>query len=395
MFPHSLRTLAADGFRRSLWGYILVAIFLGGWGAWFLRARVAVYAVTEAARLEIAQAAHPIAAPVAGRVALTHLVVGQEVQAGAVLVELEADAQRLELEEAQARHAAFATQLSALRKEIAAEEEARREEGQAAQRALEEARARHHEAEVAAQAAEEEAALFTRLQARDLAAQLDLLRSKAEARKRRAAADTLRLAVGRLEGEQRTRERERRVRLERLTREITRLEGELATAAATNARLAHAIEQRRIRAPIGGRLGEVANLRIGAVVHEGDILGAVVPPGDLRVVAQFLPSTALGRLRPGQPARVRLEGFPWAQFGSLAATVARVANEARDGRIRVELSLQRDPASPIPLQHGLPGTVEVEVERAAPATLVLRAVGKRLGAPTGALGAEDGGGVTR
>ena len=50
---------------------------------------------------------------------------------------------------------------------------------------------RHHEAEVAAQAADEEAEVFTRLQARGLPAQIDVLRAKAEAQKRRAAVDTL------------------------------------------------------------------------------------------------------------------------------------------------------------------------------------------------------------
>ena len=60
-------------------------------------------------------------------------------------------------------------------------------------------------------------------------------------------------------------------------------------------------------------------------------------------------------------------------------TVASVAHETRDGQIRVELSLTPDFTSAIPLQHGLAGTVEVEVERVTPVTLVLRTVGKRLG----------------
>jgi len=68
-----MRALAVDGFRRSLWGYILVAILLGSWGAWFLRARMAVYEVTETARLESDQAVHPIQSPVTGRVVATHL----------------------------------------------------------------------------------------------------------------------------------------------------------------------------------------------------------------------------------------------------------------------------------------------------------------------------------
>jgi membrane fusion protein (multidrug efflux system) len=155
----------------------------------------------------------------------------------------------------------------------------------------------------------------------------------------------------------------------------------MTTAAATVERLAHEIERRRIRAPMAGRLREIAELRIGSVVREGDRLAAVVPWGELQVVADFLPPSALGRIRVGQSARLRLEGFPWTQYGSLAATVRRVASEVRNGRVRVELSLDPDHASPIPLQHGLPGSVEVQVERLAPATLVLRAAGKLLARP--------------
>jgi membrane fusion protein (multidrug efflux system) len=132
---------------------------------------------------------------------------------------------------------------------------------------------------------------------------------------------------------------------------------------------------------MAGRLGEVAELRTGSVVREGGRLAAVVPQGELQLIADFLPPTALGRIRPGQPARLRLEGFPWTQYGSLAATVSRVAGEVRDGRVRVEFGVDRDGASPIPLQHGLPGSVEVQVERVTPATLVLRAAGTLLARP--------------
>jgi membrane fusion protein (multidrug efflux system) len=44
--------------------------------------------------------------------------------------------------------------------------------------------------------------------------------------------------------------------------------------------------------------------------------------------------------------------------------------------VRVELEVLADPTSAIPLQHGLPGTVEIEVERLLPAKLVLRIAGK-------------------
>jgi multidrug resistance efflux pump len=381
MFSTTQRTLEADGFRGTTLGVLLVAGLLGAWTVWFVGAQVALYAVSETARLEMSQAAHPVEAPVAGRVVATHLVLGQEVQGGEVLVELDATAQQLQLEEEQAHLRTLAPQLEALHTAIAAEEQALREARQAGRVALDEARARHREAEVAARAAGEEAELFAGLQARNLSSQLDLLRAKAEAQKRRAAADTLRLAVTRLENDHRTQESDRKARLEGLRRDVTRLTGDMTTAAVTVERLAHEIERRRLRAPMAGRLGEVAELRLGSVVREGDRLAAVVPRGDLKVIADFLPPSALGRIWPGQPARLRLEGFPWTQYGSLAATVHRVASEVRDGRVRVELGVDPDHNSPILRQHGLPGTVEVQVERLAPATLVLRAAGKLLARP--------------
>jgi membrane fusion protein (multidrug efflux system) len=100
------------------------------------------------------------------------------------------------------------------------------------------------------------------------------------------------------------------------------------------------------------------------------------PRGEIKAIAEILPASALGRIEPGQRARVVLDSFPAAQYGELPATVSRLASEPRDGRIRVELSLQPDGRSRLPLQHGLPGTVEVEVERVSPAVLVLRTVGK-------------------
>lgn len=378
-FAHSLRALEADSGHRTLVGCLIATLLLGGWLAWGLLARIAVYVVTPTARLEAAGAVHPVAAPVAGQVVATYLAVGRLVQVGEVLVELDTTAQRLQSEEAHVRLAALTTQLQARRDEVRAEDEARQAEQQGARLALEEARARHHEATVTARAAAEEAAVYTRLQARGLAPQLDLMRAQARVDESQAAAETLRRTLGRLEGEQRTRERDRLARLQQLKREVVRLQGDISTATATLARLEHEGEQRRLRAPIAGRLGTVADLRVGAVVQAGETLGSIVPVGTFRVVAHFLPAVALGRLRVGQPARLRLAGFPWTQYGSLDATVSSVADDARDGQVRVELRLADTPASAIPLQHGLPGTLEVAVEWATPATLLLRLVGQHLG----------------
>src|SRR5262245_54593798 len=120
MFSTAQHTLDADGFRGTTLALLLAVGLLGAWGAWFLGARVALYAVSETARLEMSQAAHPLEAHVAGRVVATHLILGREVQRGDVLVELDATAQQLHREEEQARVRALTPQLEALRTTIAA-----------------------------------------------------------------------------------------------------------------------------------------------------------------------------------------------------------------------------------------------------------------------------------
>ena len=163
--------------------------------------------------------------------------------------------------------------------------------------------------------------------------------------------------------------------VEALQRTLAALQGDIAGSGTVVERLRLEIEHQRVRAPVAGRIGEVAPLRAGEVVAAGQKLATVVPAGELMVVAEFEPSAALGKVRPGQTARLRLDGFPWAQYGSLAATVTQVAGELREQRIRVELT----PAAALPgafaLQHGLPGAVEVDIEQVAPAVLALRAAG--------------------
>ena len=70
--------------------------------------------------------------------------------------------------------------------------------------------------------------------------------------------------------------------------------------------------------------------------------------------------------------------FPWAEFGTLSATVHRVAQEVREGKVRVELRIEPESTFRSKLQHGMPGSLEIAVERTSPASLVLRMAGQLL-----------------
>jgi membrane fusion protein (multidrug efflux system) len=234
-------------------------------------------------------------------------------------------------------------------------------------------------AEIAAKQASDNLTRVTLLERQGLISAADAEKSRADVQARRADLAASRAAVDRLGAEQTAADRARRGKLAALIRERVGLEGLRVATASTVTRREREAERRRIRAPISGRLAEVNPIQVGALIREGERIASIIPAGQMRAVAEFA-APALGRLQPGQRARLRLDGFPWTQYGQVDAAVTRVATETRDQRVRVELEVRRPAGSQIPLQHGMPGKAEVEVERVAPLVLLLRSLGRTISA---------------
>ena len=370
--------MRSESSLRSLAVLACIVILLAAWVAWFAGARVAVYAASDAARLEVDREPHPVGAPVGGRVTTTSLAVGRRVQAGDVLIELDATTERLTLDVERERINPMAAQLRLLRDELQAQEQTLQDERSRAEATLAESRSREQQARAAADLAAYEARAQTQLRGKGLSSEIELVRATNAAAGRLAEVQSIEFATARLQRDTQAREQERRIQIARLQRELEQTKSAEKQSLATSARLAYDVEQRRIRAPIRGTLAEISPLRAGTMVISGERICTIVPEGMLRVVALFHPAEALGRVRPGQAARVRFDGFPWTQYGSTSARVSNVAAELRDGRVRVELSFDAGvPTSipGIPYQHGLTALVDVEIERVSPATLVLRSAG--------------------
>lgn len=384
LFSRSMSALDADGARLSLTTIVVSALLLALWSGWFFLSRVAVHEISQQARLEVNVAAHAIHATVSGRVVAHHLALNREVRANQVLVEIDSEVFRRRMDEQQARGATLAVQSAVLRAELLTEEKAARDEVEVGRAAMEQARARLREALAAEDFAAQKSERMGRAFGQRLISEIEYLETKADLAKQRAAADGQREELRRLEKDEQKKASERKARVERVQREAARLDGDRAVALTEARRLEAEADKLKIRAPVAGRIAEVGNLRVGSVVSEGQNLAAIVPLGVMQAVAYFPPSAALGRIRVGQSGRLRLAGYPWTQYGALPLRVESVASEIRDGLVRVGLTLGDQLPSAIPIQHGLPGAVEVEVEIISPARLFLRAAGKLLAAPVSA-----------
>lgn len=354
-------------------------LLVGAWITWAARAHVTRYEISDSARLEVTAAAYPVQAGVSGRLIVNRLVLGRMVQAGEVLAELDSRAEQLSLDEERTRAAAFEPQLAALRSQMESESAGRQDEQHVLDFSLDAAKAQLEQAEAQAALAAKEAARAQSLRKEGIVADAEVQRAETDAQTKREAVANMRAAMSRLAPEQAAKDTDRDVKLRELSEQIAKLQADWTSSLATIRRLEYDVERRKIRAPISGRLGECAVLRPGAQISEGQQLGLILPGGRLQITAEFQPSAALGKLKPGQPATMRLQGFPWAQYGTVPAKVVQVASEIRDGKVRVELSVNGPPPAKIPLQHGLPGSVEVAIERVTPLALVLRSAGDLVG----------------
>jgi membrane fusion protein, adhesin transport system len=374
-FSRTLRSLRAERSRVTVTLLVVVLLVFAGWAVWLAAGEVALYEISETARLEARGAVHPVAAERAGRVTRVEVQVGQRVTAGAVHFELAAEGEELAVAEASERQRDLETRLAALEAQLSTERKALEADRKAGGSAADEARAWGHEVQSRASRAEERMATLEELAERGLATREEVREARAEHASADAEARARQVQARRYERESSVRVADRETRIAELGRVKAELQGEARVVAATVERLRHQLEATRVRAPVSGRVGELGDVRIGSVVAAGQVLARIIPEGEVHVVAYFDPTSA-GRLHPDQPARLRFPGYSWTQFGTIAARVQTVSQEPANGLLRVELSLANDHPTPIPLTHSLPAVVEVEVERVSPLELLLRAAGR-------------------
>jgi multidrug resistance efflux pump len=95
--------------------------------------------------------------------------------------------------------------------------------------------------------------------------------------------------------------------------------------AALRAALSAWEQENVLRAPVAGTVAWFRELRENQAVSAAEALVAVVPDGGGLVGRVTLSGMGAGKVEPGQRVIMRLDGFPYREYGTLSGTVARVS----------------------------------------------------------------------
>ena len=88
-FHRTSQSLRLDRGMWSITAFAVAITLTAAWLVWAFKAVVVRYEVSDSARLEVDAAAYPIESQAAGRLTASQLILGKEVRAGDVLVELD------------------------------------------------------------------------------------------------------------------------------------------------------------------------------------------------------------------------------------------------------------------------------------------------------------------
>ncbi len=144
-------------------------------------------------------------------------------------------------------------------------------------------------------------------------------------------------------------------------------------------RIAEQEYERRVvlKSPISGKLASI-EVHTGGTILPNQLLATVLPEDMTMVAEVYVPSSAVGLIREGQPVRLMYDAFPQQRFGTFAGEVTRISDfilmpaevpqtfSLREATFKVQISIHGDSvalqAGAAPLRPGMLLAAEVVLE---------------------------------
>ncbi len=185
-----------------------------------------------------------------------------------------------------------------------------------------------------------------------------------------------------------------RSRLKELTASINEARGQRGSAVAETRRLAldtlneaeqkaHGYGQELVKtesrgrlmtltAPVDGTVQQLAVRTVGGVVTPAQVLMVIVPRDDTLEVEAFLENKDIGFVNAGQVAEVKVETFPFTKYGTIPASLTLVSHDAINDekrgliystRARLQRATMQVEDKSVNLSAGMAVTVEIKTRQ--------------------------------
>ena len=134
-----------------------------------------------------------------------------------------------------------------------------------------------------------------------------------------------------------------RVELENLNVQKKTLEAEIESTQGKIQMVESQISLTSISMPVSGMIAELKVSNPGELVSVGTVIATVVPDGVPLVVNATVPNKDIGFLKPGLEARIKIDAYPFQQFGTVTGRVAKVfPNTGNEKDFKIMLELLKD-----------------------------------------------------
>lgn len=163
---------------------------------------------------------------------------------------------------------------------------------------------------------------------------------------------------------------------------IARLQSEITGTA-------ESLRHTTINAPFSGLITTLAVRSPGTVLTAGQTVANIAPAGAPLVVEAFVPNKDIAFVEAGLPVKLKLDAFPFQDYGTIAGTVSLVAPDAQTDKdagsfYKVIIALQQTSIvannKTVALRPGLALTAEIVTERKSILSLLFEPFRKLKGA---------------
>ncbi|MEA5512388.1 HlyD family efflux transporter periplasmic adaptor subunit [Crocosphaera sp. UHCC 0190] len=161
-------------------------------------------------------------------------------------------------------------------------------------------------------------------------------------------------------------------RIQQLAVEITQLQGKIAESKNLLVAAQAKLKYRYLRAPVSGTVLSLNLKNAGQVLEAGQTVAEIAPEGTPLVVSAVLPTQEAGFVKPGMPVKVKLDAYPYQDYGVIPGQVTEISADAKSDEklgefYRVEVKLERDHVMEnqkvVPFKPGQTVTADIIIRR--------------------------------